>query len=152
MKLAEALLIRADIVTRLTAVRERIHGSAVVQQGDKPPENAEKLLLEAMGMLSDLQDVVVRVNRTNLRVKLRDGRTMTEAIAERDRLKQQHSLLIGAAKATKRDPDRYGTREIKWVAQLDVAKLQKQADDVSKKVREINTRIQEANWKHEVDE
>lgn len=151
MKLAEALLLRADINTRFARLRDRISASAVVQQGDKPPEDAEKLLREAAGLLNNLADLVLRINRTNLRATLADGRTMTEAIAERDRLKLLHSLLLSSAAATKRDADRYGTREIKWVPKLNVGKLQKQADDVSKKIRELNTRIQEANWKHDVE-
>src|SRR5262245_46101487 len=46
----------------------------------------------------------------------------------------------------RKEPARYGVREIKWVATLEVAKLQKQADDLSKSIRELNALIQEANW------
>jgi hypothetical protein len=33
---------------------------------------------------------------------------------------------------------------------LEVAKLQKQADDLSKSIRELNALIQEANWRAEL--
>ena len=152
MKLAEALLLRADIQKRVQLLGERVPSNAVVQQGDKPAENPEKLLRECTGLQQELAILVVRINRTNMKAKIADGRNLMEAVAERDRLKQQHALFLGAAGALKRDPDRYGTREIKWVPQLDGAKLQKQADDVSGTIRELNVRIQEANWKHETEE
>lgn len=152
MKLAEALLLRAEMQSKLQRLRERIAAAAVVQQGDKPAESAEKLLREATGILADHADLVVRINRSNIKHKLADGRTLTEAIAERDRLKQHHSLLLHAADATKREPDRYGLREVKWVVQLDAAKLHKQADDVAGKIRELNARIQESNWKANLEE
>lgn len=41
---------------------------------------------------------------------------------------------------------RYSPREIKWLVTIPVKDLQKQADDVSGKIRQVNTRIQSANW------
>jgi hypothetical protein len=152
MKLAEALLLRAEMQTKVERLRERIAASAVVQQGDKPGESAEKLMREAAGILDDLAALVAGINRANMKHKLPDGRTLMEAIAERDSLKQHHALLLHAAAATKREPDRYGMREIKWVVQLDAAKLNKQADDVAGKLRELNARIQETNWKAKLEE
>jgi hypothetical protein len=147
MKLAEALLLRADLQTKLVRLQERICDSAVVQHGDKPREDSEKLLREAVGVLGELQSLVTRINTSNLRVILGDGRTLTEAMAERDRLKKHHSLLLAAEAASRRTPDRHGLSEIKWVPQLDSTKLQKQAEDISVKIRQINSLIQGANWK-----
>ena len=147
MKLAEALLLRADLQTKFTRLQERIRANAVVQKGDKPPENAEGLLREATGVLSELSGIITRINRTNVSARLPDGRTMTEAIAERDRLKKHHALLIMSDAAIKRTPDAHGLREIKWVPQLDSAKLQKQAEDLARQIRAVNVQIQETNWK-----
>jgi len=46
-------------------------------------------------------------------------------IARRDTLVQQHSLVQTAIAATHKEPERYSVREIKWVATLDVRKLQR---------------------------
>lgn len=100
-----------------------------------------------MGLLRDLESLITRINRTKSKGKISDGRTLTEAMAERDTLKAKHSLLLAAVDANKKSPDLYSTREIRWIPQLNVSSLQKQADDVSKKLREINTMIQEADWK-----
>lgn len=152
MKLAEALLLRADMQKKLASLRERIAANAVVQEGDKPKEDPEKLLREAMGVIHDLENLVYRINECNLFSKLSDGRTLTAAIAERDALAQQHALIQAAIGGTRREPDRYSMREIKWVAIMDVTKLQKQSDDFAKQIRELNGRIQEANWKIELKE
>ncbi|MBS2014071.1 MAG: DIP1984 family protein [Deltaproteobacteria bacterium] len=146
-KLAEALLLRADMQKKVASLRERVVANAVVQEGEKPNEDPSQLLLEAMGALSDLEVLVARINKTNLMAKLPDGRTLTEAIAKRDALVQQHALLQAAAAGSRKEPDRYGVREIKWVAMMDVRKLQKQCDDLARSIREINGAIQETNWK-----
>ena len=147
MKLAEALLLRADMQKKVASLRERIVANAVVQEGEKPSEDPNALLLEAVGALQELESLVARINHTNLAAKLADGRTLTDAIARRDRLVQQHALLTAAAAGSRKEPDRYGVREIKWVASMDVKKLQKQSDDLAKNIRELNAGIQEANWK-----
>jgi hypothetical protein len=146
MKLAEALLLRADLQKKIASLRERIVANAVVQEGDKPHEAPDQLLKEAFGALKDLEALVSNVNKTNLTTKLADGRTLTEAIARRDTLAQEHALLGAAIAGCRKEPARYGVREIKWVATLDVGKLQKQADDLAKSIRELNALIQQANW------
>jgi hypothetical protein len=150
MKLAEALLLRADMQKKLASLRERVVANAVIQEGDKPNEDPEKLLKEAYGVLDELESLVFRINECNLRNKLSDGITITEAIARRDALAQRHGLLQAALGGLRREPDRYSVREIKWVAVLDVPKMQKQSDDLAKKIRELNAKIQEANWKIEL--
>ena len=147
MKLAEALLLRADLQKKIASLRERIVANAVVQEKDKPNEDPNALMKECFGAIDELEALVVKINETNLSAKLADGRTLTHAIALRDTLKAQHALLQAAIAGARKEPDRYGVREIKWVATLPVAKLQKQSDDVSKKLRELNGHIQEANWK-----
>jgi len=151
MKLAEALLLRADMQRKLASLRERIAQNAVVQEGDKPHEDPAKLMKEAVGVLEELEHLVAKVNVANLASKLPDGRTLTEAIARRNTLVQHHALIHTAIGATTKEPDRYGLREIKWVATVDVSKLQKQAEDLAKKIRELNALIQETNWTVELE-
>jgi len=146
MKLAEALLLRADLMKKLASLRQRIVANAVVQEGDEPHEDPKQLMSEAFGAMEELAGLVARLHETNLTAKLPDGRTLTRAIAERGRLESQHALLTAALAGTKKEPDRYGVREIKWVATLKVPKLQKQADNIAKKLRELNAQLQETNW------
>jgi hypothetical protein len=151
MKLAEALLLRADLQKKLASLRERVAQNAVIQEGDPVHEDPNELLREAFGVLKQFERLVFLINEANLLHKLPDGRTLTEAIAHRDALAQQHALLLAAVAATKQDPYRYSAREIKWVATLDVAKLQAQAEDAARRLRELNARVQETNWKVDLD-
>lgn len=150
MKLAEALLLRGDVQKKLASLRERIARNALLQEGSAPHEDPNALLHEATAVIGELEALVVKINVANLSNKLPDGRTLTVAIAFRDSLMQRHSLLQSAIAATQKEPDRYSVREIKWVAAVDVAKLQKQSEDLSRQIRELNASIQETNWKIEV--
>ena len=150
MKLAEVLLLRADIQKKVASLRDRITRYAVVQEGDKPAEDPKKLLAQVAGTLDELEKIVFQINQANLTNRLKDGRTLTEAMAARDALLQRHSIYQAAIAGAAREPDRYSLKEVKWVHTLDVSKLQKQADDLSKQIRNLNAAIQEANWKTEV--
>jgi hypothetical protein len=150
MKLAEAPRLRADMQKNIASLRGRIAANAVVQEGEQPAEDPEHLLLEGAGVIGDLARLMFRINACNLSAKLEDGCSLTEAIAKRDALIPQHAPLEAALEGTRNGLGRYSAREIKWVATSYAKQLQKQADDVSKSIREMNARIQEANWKVEL--
>ena len=150
MKLAEALLLRADLKKKLLSLRERIGRNAMVQEGEVPKEKVEDLLAEATSALQEQQALVRRINAANESAKLPDGRLLADVLALRDTLIAQHSLLISTISATHKDVDRYSQREIKWVPQINVSSLQKQADDLSRKIREVNVTVQAANWQIDI--
>jgi predicted nucleic acid-binding Zn-ribbon protein len=151
MKLAEALLLRADMKKKLASLRERIARNAVVQENYKPQEDPAKLIKEATGVLDEMSSLVLRINTANQIGKAANGRTLAELISQREKLTAQHSLLQLAVQSAHKEPDRYSMKEIKWVATLPVASLQKQSDDLSKQIRELNIRIQETNWRIDID-
>ena len=152
MKIAEALLLRADMQKKLASLRERIGKNAVVQDGDEPHEDASRLIEETFSVLKEFESLVVGINQANLKNKLPDGRSLTAAIAHRDTLAAQHSLLQHAIGSTQKEPDRYSRNEIKWVAMLKVGNLQKQSEDLAKRLRQLNAGIQEANWRAELED
>ena len=150
MKLAEALLLRADLNKKLASLRERINRNAIVQEGETPKEKVEDLLAEGTSALEEQQKLVRTINAANESTRLADGRLLADVLALRDTLIARHSLLTATIAATHKDVDRYSQREIKWIAQIDVANLQKQADDLSRKIREVNVTVQAANWQIEI--
>src|ERR1700722_5716989 len=93
MKLAEALLIRADMKKKLASLRERVAGNAVVQQDETPHEDPMELIKVANGVLEELEDLVLRIDAANMATTLPDGRSLAMLIAHRDKLAQQHSLI-----------------------------------------------------------
>lgn len=150
MKLAEALLLRGDMQKSLASLRERIIRAALVQEGSTPQEDANALLAEASALVDELATLVTAINTANLTRTLGDGRTLTAAIAERDALASRHSLLTAALNATQRQPELYSAREIRWIPTVDVGALHAQSSEISRRIRELNVSIQQANWTAEL--
>lgn len=145
MKLAEALNQRADLQKRIAQLRERLANNVKVQEGDEPAENPEDLFRELEGSLKQLKDLIVSINRTNQET-LWEGRTLTEMIAEKDVLSMHLSTLRAVLDAANVRSDRYSRNEIKFIRTVDVNDLQKKVDDLSKGLRELDSKLQQANW------
>jgi hypothetical protein len=150
MKLAEALLLRAELQKKLASLQARLAKNAVVQDGDKPHEKPDRLLKQAIEVLGKLNQVIAAIHLANLKNKIRDGDSLTEALTKRDILVLYHGILQGVINAATTQPERYGVKEIRWVPTVNVAKLQEEADETAKRLRQQNTGIQEANWLVEV--
>jgi hypothetical protein len=150
VKLAEALALRADARRRVEQLRARITGSARFQEGEDPPEDAAALLVEVDGALDELEQLIRRVNRTNAATDLGADGTMTDALARRDVLRLRHAVLTGAADAAAGGGGYRQLRsELRQLSALPVAELRRRADGVARETRELDARIQRANW--EVD-
>ena len=149
MKLAEALKERADLNIKIAQLRSRLTNNALVQEGEKPAEEPSDLLAELDGAILRLEELMARINLTNAATK-KDGKTITELIARRDVLKEKTAAyrdLISAASQTARRAMR---TEIKVLSTVNVKVLQKQADALSKELRETDAKIQELNWTSEL--
>jgi hypothetical protein len=125
MKLAEALLLRADIQKKLASLQMRAQKYAVVQEGETPAENPNELLRQIEAVTEELARLVFRVNKANLAHTVRGGETLTEALARCDALQLRHGALNGVVEVCAKPPERYGVKEIRWVRTVDVAALQK---------------------------
>lgn len=146
MKLAEGLVLRADTKKRIEQLRERLKSSALVQDGEEPPENPLELFTELKRLLEQMTTLIQRINRTNLQVTLPDGKTLTDALAERDTLSLYLSVLEATATAATPKFDRMNRSEIKKVATVKVADLRRQTDEIARQRRELDTLIQSTNW------
>ena len=153
MKLAEALARRADATRRVEQLRSRVVHNARFQEGEEPAEDAAALLVEAAEVLDQLEDLIRRVNLTNSAADLGADGTLTDALARRDVLRLRHSVLAAAADAAAgRDEHGYGRQmrsELRMLSALPVAELRREADGVARDLRDLDVRIQRANW--EVD-
>ena len=150
MKLSEALALRADTQKRIMQLRERLRASALVQEGEAPPEDPQELLAELDRLLGQLRDLVGRINRTNLAARLPNGTSLTDALAERDTLALRHSILEALAEAATNRVNRYSRTEIRMVPTVDVGAVRRQADAVARERRELDTAIQGINWSTEL--
>lgn len=145
MKLAEALILRADIQKRIEQLKSRLADNAKVQEGEKPSEEPKALLAELDALTGELERLIVRINLTNCTAKT-DGKSLTELIAKRDVLTLKAGALRAFAQVAAQKIDAYSRSEIKILNTVDVAALQKQVDELAKQIRQLDTTLQGANW------
>lgn len=150
MKLAEALAERAALTTRLNHLAQRAAQHARVQEGDEPVEDPAVLLAEHEQVATQLAELIARINRTNLAARLADGTTLTDALARRDVLRLRQQAWARAADAGAARADRFTKSEVRYVAAIDVAATRRRADELAQEWRELDIRIQEANWSNEL--
>lgn len=150
MKLAEALPERSDCQNRIEEMKKRLIRSARVQEGEQPAEDTTDLLAETDRIFARLLELVSAINRTNSKTAFDDERTISDAISERDVVGKRRDFLAGIAEAASTRQDRYSKSEVRFVATVSVGKLQTEVDQLAKKYRELDTRLQELNWKSEL--
>lgn len=150
MKLAEGLSVRKDLQTRIEQLKSRLLNNMKVQEGDEPSERPEELLKELDGCLKQLQELMFRINATNMHT-VKDGRTLTEMMAAREVLGKRVQILRDAFDRATQSQDRYGRNEIKYVTTVDVPALRKQIDRYSKQLRELDMEIQALNFATELE-
>lgn len=150
MKLAEALNLRADLQRRIQQLRARLLQNAKVQEGDVPLESPHDLLAEIDECVSQLEELISKINLVNARITDESGVTVTELLARRDALAMKLSVLRDFADEAGEVVMRYGKSEIKVRSTVDMRELRKEIDDFSKEWRELNTKIQGINWTTEL--
>lgn len=150
LKLAEALAERSDCQNRLDDLKKRLIRVARVQEGEKPAEDASELLTEAERLYARLFELVSAINRTNARTPFDKEGTISDAIVRRDVTGKRRDFLTSVSDAASTRQDRYSKSEVKFVATLSVGDLQKEADQLAKEYRVLDTRLQELNWKTEL--
>lgn len=145
MKLAEALNTRADLQSRMHELEERLFSNAKTQEGVEPAEDPKKLFAEYEGCASQLEELITRINRTNNETIV-DGESLTKLLAKRDCLKMRVRTYQQFLREASVIPSRSMRSEIKMLSTVSVSDYRKIADEYSKKLREIDGKIQAANW------
>jgi len=151
MKLAEALIERAALQRQVEQLHARIVANARYQEGEEPAEDAAALLTEVSTALDALRDLVLAINLTNAASSTAAGEPLTAALATRDALRKRHAILVSAADAAAGSGGGYRQlrSELRQVAALPVGTLRTEADLLAKRIRDLESSIQQANW--EVD-
>jgi len=145
MKIAEALAHRADLLKRLEQLKQRLVKNARIQEGDAPEEDPAELQSELEKAARELTLLIQRINRTNSGSRFGTG-TIADALAERDVLKIRYAAYRELANAASTSQSRMTRSEVKFISTVSVAAIQRKADDLAREYRELDTRIQEADW------
>jgi len=150
VKLAELLNERKTVREEIKNVKERLYLSAKMQEGDPSPvESPDELKKSLIILFQRLNELIVMINKTNVNTIV-DGKNLMELIAERDKniaiAEAFHRLAEGASPK----PERFSRNEIRFIPAVNIKEIRKEADMFSKKAREIDNKIQAANWNTEV--
>lgn len=150
MKLAEALVLRADKKKRIEQLKQRILRNAKVQEGQKPAEEPETLITEMEKISEELVELIQRINKTNSSTEFEKGVSLADAIATRDILVLKNSIYRDLAQVATVTQDIRTKSEVKFIGTVQVSQIQERADELAKTHRELDTKIQELNWKTEL--
>jgi len=152
MKLAEALILRADCQKRIAQLKSRLLTNAKVQEGDKPAETPQELIAELGRVSTELLDLIRRINRTTSATVFAGRGTISDALAERDVLALQRAAYAELAQTAAISHGRFTRSEVKYISTINVAEIQKRADELAKNYRDLDARVQELNWQTELVE
>jgi Family of unknown function (DUF6847) len=150
MKLAEALILRADCQKRIAQLKSRLMTNAKVQEGEAPAESPQDLIAELVRTSAELLDLIKRINKTNSATVFADRGTISDALADRDVLGLQRTAYAELAQTAAISHDRYTRSEVKYISTINVAEIRKRADEFAKNYRDLDARIQELNWQTEL--
>ena len=150
MKVAEALSIRKDIQKRIQQLGQRIQNNVKVQEGDEPSEQPQALLKELGSCLAQLEELVWRINATNMQTVNAEGKTVTQLMAQKDSLTLRLGILRDVFEKASASQDRYSRSEIKMTTVVDVKRLSKMIDDYAAKLRVLDIEIQALNFQTEL--
>lgn len=146
MKLAEALIERAEIQKKNGQLIKRIQNNVKVQEGDVPAEKHEMLIDEYEKNMIRFLELVQRINNTNNKTAFDEKMNISDAIARRDYISSRIGAYRGIYEATTIKFDRYNRHEVKFVRSIDVAELQDKINTLFKEYRELDTKLQGINW------
>jgi hypothetical protein len=126
-------------------LKARLLRNAKVQEGESPAESPEDLLVEYEDLARELIELIRRINLTNSSAAVA-GRSMTQALAERDVLKLRHAVYRERAQAATVTQSVSTRSEVRFRGTVTVSVVQQKADAIAKELRELDARIQESNW------
>ncbi|MFC4689919.1 DIP1984 family protein [Dokdonia genika] len=142
MKLAEGLLLRADLLKKIEHLQNRIRPVLIVSNKNKPQEDPDALLAQLRQAIEDLQAIVVRINKTNNDTVVEGEGTLMEALAKRDALKMLAEKLRNIRSASQI----HNSGDLNLKSTIDIKKLQIEMDQTGRAFRELDSKIQELNW------
>lgn len=142
IKLAEGLLLRADLIKKIEHLQNRIRPVLIVSEDRLPQEDPDKLLAQLRKAIQDLESLVIRINKTNNATPVNGEGMLMEALAKRDSLKMLSEKLRTIRYAAQINNS--GDTNLKTT--VDIRKLQIEMDQTGRAFREIDSKIQEINW------
>lgn len=166
MLLAEALAARKDVTKEIESLAARLKAASVRYEDEATSGEDPARVLGQLGQALDrLEDLSVRINRSNNNTKLNfEDRELSvmEAIALRERLLLEAKARRGAVttieeatgsgRAARWPSARRAKDDLREIPTVDLREERRAADELSEKVRRLDLAVQQRNWTTELSE
>jgi len=149
MKLANALSERSELQTKIQQLNTRLINNAQVQEGEEPAEDPAELLKELDQHYLRLEELIGRINKSNSSIQVGKD-SLSDLLARRDCLSAKLGILRDFLDSASSIARRRTVGEIRIQSTVNVRKMQKELDRMSKELRELDGLIQETNWTHDL--
>ena len=150
MKLAEALILRADIQKRLAQLSDRLDDNAKVQEGESPSEDPAVLTAECERLTEIYERLIYQINMANASHKVGEE-NLTRLLARRDAWQKRIEIYRDFLQAASSKMERFRNSEIVVKSTVDVAAFQVRVDKLSRDLRILDSSLQAANWQFDID-
>ena len=148
----EALEERAEAQSRLSRLANRLALASVVREGREPAENPAKLLAEldsVHGRLGALNKIITAANNV---CRLADGRTLSEAVVDRDILTRRYASLDALAESAYKYQYKFIDGKLPdLVSLVDINKVRTASEALSVDRAALDIEIQAASWSFDVE-
>ena len=151
MKLAEALQERADLNRNISDLQNRLERVMLVQEGEIPVEDPQKLLRELNEAADRLEYLMAAINHTNDQTIV-NGLSLTQLIAKKDVLSRKINVYKICATEAGMNTNRARGTEIKVVPTMKASELQKEIDRMARELRLLDNLLQQTNWTRDLIE
>jgi exonuclease VII small subunit len=146
------LIERAELQRHNIELVEYIKGNVRLPEDEEPTGIPYELFNRYDANMARLEELVRRINLTNASAKMKNGKSITEAMARRDCL----SSMIRAYKEIYGWLTSHFLREFegggKYVRHANYAELRDKINHLSQEFRVLDTAIQALNWAVELSE
>ena len=109
-------------------------------------QNPNDLMKELHCCLIQLEEIIGRINLTNINTKNAEGLSITQMIAKKDTLTMRIGILRNIYKEATSILSRYSPTEIRQECVIDVKQLSTRIDDYSARLRKLDMEIQGLNF------
>lgn len=150
MKLAEALMERAQLREQMSRLSERLDRNSRVYEGEEPAEDPARMLTELNAIVPRYEELVSAINTANANTVASNGETLARLIARRDALIAKAGILNGLIDSATQNEGYRAQNEPRRIPSVDVRSLRRESDGLSKEAREIDALIQATNWSTDI--
>lgn len=149
MTLAEALLLRIELVAKRNALQQRINNNLLIKADAVLKDAPHVLIREAFAVNAEIYELTSRIEATNAVTKTIHGRKVLNVLSDQKALIHQQRIIHEAITKIHEDYHLY-KQDASWTHTITMNELQKLYDEVTSQLHQCNLEIQASNWQIEL--